>query len=246
MERYEPPFEITNRMLNCVSSISEKLGRIETRRTLERQPHLRRNNRIQSVHSSLKIEANSLSLDSVRDVLNAREVIGPAKEGGVMRCLRTQDGPKGKVGLKLTDTTSRSLAFFRPMQPLEKSRRWIMAGARTIDGVARPALSISSDDGETWHEVIVTNAVSADRILYHDKSMRWNNGCCEPTIVELSNGDLLMAVRATFRHHYIYTSFYEKPTYIFGNSEEERLLRVLSGAAQSSATNMDYPSTRCY
>jgi len=80
MERYEPPFEITNRMLNRVSSISEKLGRIETRRTLERQPHLRRNNRIQSVHSSLKIEANSLSLDSVRDVLNDREVIGPAKE----------------------------------------------------------------------------------------------------------------------------------------------------------------------
>lgn len=80
MERYEPPFEITNRMLNRVSSISEKLGRIETRRTLERQPHLRRNNRIQSVHSSLKIEANSLSLDSVRDVLNDREVIGPARE----------------------------------------------------------------------------------------------------------------------------------------------------------------------
>lgn len=80
MERYEPPFEITNRMLNRVSSISEKLGRIETWRTLERQPRLRRNNRIQSVHSSLKIEANSLSLDSVRDVLNAREVIGPAKE----------------------------------------------------------------------------------------------------------------------------------------------------------------------
>jgi len=80
MERYEPPFEITNRMLNRVSSISEKMGRIETRRTLERQPHLRRNNRIQSVYSSLKIEANSLSLDSVRDVLNAREVIGSAKE----------------------------------------------------------------------------------------------------------------------------------------------------------------------
>lgn len=47
----------------------------------DRDPaHLRRNNRIQSVPSSLKIEANSLSLDSVRDVLNAREVIGPTKE----------------------------------------------------------------------------------------------------------------------------------------------------------------------
>ena len=80
MERYKPPFEITNKILNSVASISEKLGKIKTWRTLERQPHLRRNNRIQSVHSSLKIEANSLSLDNVRDVLNDRMVIGPAKE----------------------------------------------------------------------------------------------------------------------------------------------------------------------
>ena len=80
MERYEPPFTITNRMLKSTASISEKLGRIETWRTLERQPHLRRNNRIQSVHASLKIEANSLSLDNVRDVLNDRIVVGPAKE----------------------------------------------------------------------------------------------------------------------------------------------------------------------
>ena len=80
MERYEPPFAITNQMLKSVSSISEKLGRIETWRTLERQPRLRRNNRIQSVHSSLKIEAGSLSLENVRDVLNGREVIGPARE----------------------------------------------------------------------------------------------------------------------------------------------------------------------
>lgn len=80
MERYEPPFTITNAILKSVASISEKLGRIETWRTLERQPHLRRNNRIHSVHSSLRIEANSLSLDNVRDVLNNRVVIGPAKE----------------------------------------------------------------------------------------------------------------------------------------------------------------------
>ena len=80
MERYEPPFTITNAILKSVASISEKLGRIETWRTLERQPHLRRNNRIHSVHSSLRIEANSLSLDNVRDVLNNRAVIGPAKD----------------------------------------------------------------------------------------------------------------------------------------------------------------------
>lgn len=136
------------------------------------------------------------------------KVIGPApgNKGGLMRCLRTKDGPTGKVDLRLTDTASRNLAFWRPMQPLEKSRLWIMAGARRIDRVARPALAISADDGETWREVVVTNAVSADRILYHDKSLRWDNGCCEPTIVELGRNDLLMAVRATFRHHYFYRS----------------------------------------
>ena len=133
-------------------------------------------------------------------------VVPPAKKGGFLRCVRSKDGPTGKEGVKWTDTTSRSLAFFRPMQPLEKSRRWIVAGARGVNGVSRIALAISSDDGETWRDVVVTNAVSADHILYHDKSLRWNNGCCEPTIVELSNGDLLMAVRATFRHHYLYTS----------------------------------------
>ena len=133
-------------------------------------------------------------------------VVPPAKKGGFLRCVRSKDGPTGKEGVKWTDTASRSLAFFRPMQPLEKSRRWIVAGARGVNGVSRIALAISSDDGETWCDVVVTNAVSADHILYHDKSLRWNNGCCEPTIVELSNGDLLMAVRDTFRHHYLYTS----------------------------------------
>ena len=133
-------------------------------------------------------------------------VVYPEKDGDFLRCVRSEDGPVGKKNVRWTDTTSRSLNFFRPVQPLEKSKKWIIAGARTIDGVGRPALSISSDDGESWREVVVTNAVSADRLVYHDKALRWNNGCCEPTIVELDNGELLMAVRASFRHHYLYRS----------------------------------------
>ena len=41
---------------------------------------IRRNNRIKSIHSSLAIEANSLSLDQVRDVINGVTVLGPQKE----------------------------------------------------------------------------------------------------------------------------------------------------------------------
>ena len=67
MGEYKPPFTITNEILAYVSSISEKIGRISAISNLESKPHLRRNNRIKSIHSSLKIEANSLSLGQVRD-----------------------------------------------------------------------------------------------------------------------------------------------------------------------------------
>lgn len=80
MNRYQPPFTINNTMLIYVSSISEKLGRISMLQKMESRPYLRRNNRIKSIHSSLKIEANSLSLGQVRDVLAGHMVLGEQKE----------------------------------------------------------------------------------------------------------------------------------------------------------------------
>ncbi|MBR2408513.1 MAG: Fic family protein [Lachnospiraceae bacterium] len=80
MEDYTPPFRITNDILSYVASISEKIGKISAIGNLESKPHLRRNNRIKSIHSSLKIEANSLSLGQVRDVINGKLVLGEQKE----------------------------------------------------------------------------------------------------------------------------------------------------------------------
>jgi len=80
MNNYQPPFKITNKMLLAVSSVSEKIGKITATSSLESKPHLRKNNRIRSIHSSLKIEANSLSLGQVRDVINGKTVLGEQKE----------------------------------------------------------------------------------------------------------------------------------------------------------------------
>lgn len=80
MGEYKPPFTITNEILSYISSVSEKIGRITATSNLEAKPHLRRNNRIKSIHSSLKIEANSLTLGQVRDVINGRIVLGEQKE----------------------------------------------------------------------------------------------------------------------------------------------------------------------
>lgn len=80
MGDYNPPFTITNSMLSYVAAISEKIGRITFISDIEAKPHLRKNNRIRSIHSSLKIEANSLSVEQVRDVINGKFVFGELKE----------------------------------------------------------------------------------------------------------------------------------------------------------------------
>ena len=96
MGKYEPPYTISNKMLELVSSISEKVGKISSHRELEARPHLRKNNRIRSIHSSLKIEANSLSLAEVRDVINGHLVLGDQKKiqevknARLMKAVRSQ------------------------------------------------------------------------------------------------------------------------------------------------------------
>lgn len=80
MKDYMPPFTITNEILDYVSSIMEKVGRLNDYTNLDKKPILRRNNRINSVHSSLAIENNSLSLNQVKDVIDGKLVIGSQKE----------------------------------------------------------------------------------------------------------------------------------------------------------------------
>ena len=80
MNDYIPPFNITNKMLDLVASIMEKIGKLDNYNNLNKMPILRRNNKIRSIHSSLRIEANSLTFNQVKDVINGKMVIGPQKE----------------------------------------------------------------------------------------------------------------------------------------------------------------------
>ena len=80
MQEYTPPFDVTNKMLELVGSIMEKVGKLDNFKDLNKMPILRRNNRIHSIHSSLAIEANSLSFNQVKDVIEGRLVFGDQKE----------------------------------------------------------------------------------------------------------------------------------------------------------------------
>ena len=83
---YKPPFNVTNEMLRLTISITKKIGKIEAYESLKRMPILRRNNKIKSIHSSLVIEANSLSLDEVRDVIAGKYGNGIDRKQKIVIC----------------------------------------------------------------------------------------------------------------------------------------------------------------
>ena len=79
-EKYIPPFDITNKMLELVSTIMENLGKISTLTNLDKFPRLRKVGRLKSIHSSLAIENNTLSLEQVTEVINGKRVLAPEED----------------------------------------------------------------------------------------------------------------------------------------------------------------------
>lgn len=79
-DKYIPPYDITDEMLELVSEIMENLGKLSGVNELEKLPRLRRVSRIKSIHSSLAIENNTLSIEQVTDVINGKRVLAPQKD----------------------------------------------------------------------------------------------------------------------------------------------------------------------
>ena len=80
MRNKKPPFEITTRIIDYVAEIAELVGKISATSSLSTNPTLRRINRIRTIHGSLAIEQNTLSLDQVTAVLNGKHVLAPPKD----------------------------------------------------------------------------------------------------------------------------------------------------------------------
>lgn len=76
----QPPFEITNNMIRLVAEIAELVGKISSTGQLSTNPMLRRTNRIRTIHGSLAIEQNTLSLEQMTAVIDGKTVIAPPKD----------------------------------------------------------------------------------------------------------------------------------------------------------------------
>ncbi|OUN68113.1 cell filamentation protein Fic [Faecalibacterium sp. An58] len=80
MKKKQPPFEITHQIIDSVAQIAELVGRLTAVSSLSTNPTLRRSNRIRTIHGSLAIEQNTLSLEQVTAVLGGKHVLAPPKD----------------------------------------------------------------------------------------------------------------------------------------------------------------------
>ena len=80
MDRYVPPFRVTEEMIALISEISELVGSITTWESMNANPQLRRDSRVKTIHASLAIENNSLSLEQVTSIINGKRVLGAPQD----------------------------------------------------------------------------------------------------------------------------------------------------------------------
>ena len=76
---YQPPYQITQKILSLVAQISETMG--QTRMAaLQNSPQLRKQNRIKTITGTLAIEGNTLNLEQVSAIIEGKPVYGTQKE----------------------------------------------------------------------------------------------------------------------------------------------------------------------
>ena len=75
----KPPYEITGLILQLVAAISGKLGEVKANYLHRPSPLLRKQHKIRTIHSSLKVEGNTLTEEQITALLENKRVIGPQK-----------------------------------------------------------------------------------------------------------------------------------------------------------------------
>ncbi|MCX6246581.1 MAG: Fic family protein [Bacteroidetes bacterium] len=76
----KPPYQLSHSILLMTASISEKIGAIKSYFLERPSPLLRKQNKIRTIHSSLKIEGNTLTQEQITAIIENKRVIGPQKD----------------------------------------------------------------------------------------------------------------------------------------------------------------------
>lgn len=77
---YIPPYTISDKIVNLISEITEILTKFTIDEKMNPNPRLRRDNRVKTIHASLAIENNSLSLEQMTQIINGKRILGAPNE----------------------------------------------------------------------------------------------------------------------------------------------------------------------
>ncbi len=92
----------------------------------------------------------------------------------------------------------------RQLLPLRSRKRWLAAFSavgceRRKGGAAcyHATVCYSDDDGRTWRRTDIDPVANVETMSLGDKRPHWFNDGCEPTVVELGDGTLLLCARTS-------------------------------------------------
>ena len=77
---YKPPYTITSKMVNFISSISEELTKLKFNSSAKTTPMLRKKNRIKTLAGTLEIEGNFLGEEKITAILEGKRVLATVPE----------------------------------------------------------------------------------------------------------------------------------------------------------------------
>ena len=69
----QPPYEISNRILRLLTSISEQIGEVKAIHLNKPSPELRKINRVKTIKASLEIEGNTLTEDQITAIIEQKK-----------------------------------------------------------------------------------------------------------------------------------------------------------------------------
>lgn len=76
----KPPYNLTSEILKLVSEVSHKIGEVNASFLTKQSPELRKRNRIRTIHASLAVEGNTLSVNQITAIIENKIVLGPTKD----------------------------------------------------------------------------------------------------------------------------------------------------------------------
>ena len=129
----KPPYSITPVILSLISTISEKLGAINANHLQAPRTELRKANQIKTIHSTLEIEGNTLSIDQVTAVIENKRVIAPQKDiHEVKNAIKVYDAFQSFNALSLPSFLKAHALLMKGLIPMPGKFR--TAGAGIVKG----------------------------------------------------------------------------------------------------------------